>query len=60
VKSLREMADTFKRRSATFMEDGRRTLLDVSEAASRMDRKAGPQAAAAPLPGPRRAQPKRP
>jgi phospholipid/cholesterol/gamma-HCH transport system substrate-binding protein len=65
VKSLREMADTFKRRSATFMEDGRRTLLDVSEAANRMDRKAAPQStaapsAAAPLPGPRRPQPKRP
>jgi phospholipid/cholesterol/gamma-HCH transport system substrate-binding protein len=60
VKSLREMADTFKRRSATFLEDGRRTLLDVSEAANRMDRKAAPQAAAAPLPGPRRPQPKRP
>jgi phospholipid/cholesterol/gamma-HCH transport system substrate-binding protein len=60
VKSLRETADTFKRREATFMEDGRRTLLDISEAANRMDRKAAPQAAAAPLPGPRRPQPKRP
>jgi phospholipid/cholesterol/gamma-HCH transport system substrate-binding protein len=60
VKSLREMADTFKRRSATFMEDERRTLLDISEAANRMGSKAAPQAAAASLPGPRRAQPKRP
>jgi phospholipid/cholesterol/gamma-HCH transport system substrate-binding protein len=54
------MADTFKRRSATFMEDGRRTLLDVSEAANRMGSKAAPQSAASPLPGPRRPQPKRP
>jgi len=65
VKSLHEMADAFKRRSATFMEDGRRTLLDVSEAANRMGSKAAPQSAAAPsaaapLPGPRRPQPKRP
>jgi phospholipid/cholesterol/gamma-HCH transport system substrate-binding protein len=60
VKSLRETADTFKRHSATFMEDGRRTLIDLSEAANRMDRKNVPQTAAAPLPGPRRPQQKRP
>jgi phospholipid/cholesterol/gamma-HCH transport system substrate-binding protein len=55
VKSLREMADTFKQRSATVMEESRRTLQDISEAASRMDRKLNPQAAAAPSP-PRRAR----
>ena len=60
VKSLREMADTFKRRSATFMEDGRRSLIDVSEAANNMNRKIVPQAAAAPPPGPRRPEQKRP
>jgi phospholipid/cholesterol/gamma-HCH transport system substrate-binding protein len=65
VKSLHETADTFKRRSVVFMEDGRRTLSDISEAANRMGTKAAPQAAAAPssaapLPGPRRPQPKRP
>jgi phospholipid/cholesterol/gamma-HCH transport system substrate-binding protein len=61
VKSLREMADTFKRRSATFMEDGRRTLIDVSEAANNMSRKIVPQAAAAPppAPAPRRPEQKR-
>src|SRR6266481_4452065 len=47
VKSLREMANTFKQRTATAMEDGRRTLLDISEAANRMDRKTVPQAASA-------------
>jgi phospholipid/cholesterol/gamma-HCH transport system substrate-binding protein len=65
VKSLREMADTFKRRSATFMEDGRRTLIDLSEAANNMNRKIVPQAAAAPAsaptpaPAPRRPEQKR-
>jgi phospholipid/cholesterol/gamma-HCH transport system substrate-binding protein len=60
VKSLHETAVTFKRRSATFMEDGRRTLLDLSEAATRMDHKTAPQAAATPLRGPRRPQQQRP
>jgi phospholipid/cholesterol/gamma-HCH transport system substrate-binding protein len=54
------MAVTFKQRSATFMEDGRRTLLDLSEAASKMDRKNAPQAAAAPAAAPRRPEQKRP
>jgi phospholipid/cholesterol/gamma-HCH transport system substrate-binding protein len=58
VKSLRETADTFKQRSATVMEEGRRTLQDISEAAKAMDRKLGPQAAAATAP--RRIQQKRP
>ena len=63
MKSLREMADTFKQRSATVMEESRRTLQDISEAANRMDRKVVPQSAAAPAAGaaaPRRALPKRP
>jgi phospholipid/cholesterol/gamma-HCH transport system substrate-binding protein len=60
VKALHEMAVTFKQRSATFMEDGRRTLLDISEAASKMDRKNVPQAAAAPAAAPRRPEQKRP
>ena len=56
LKSLREMADTFKHRSATVMEESRRTLQDISEAANRMDRKLAPQAAGAPSPAaPRRA-----
>jgi phospholipid/cholesterol/gamma-HCH transport system substrate-binding protein len=61
VKSLHEMADAFKRRSATLMEDSRRTLSDISEAANRMDRKIAPQAAAAPppAPAPRRPEQKR-
>jgi phospholipid/cholesterol/gamma-HCH transport system substrate-binding protein len=56
VKSIRELADSFKKRSTVFMEDGRRTLLDLSEAANAMDHKLDPAAGPAP---PRRPQPKR-
>jgi phospholipid/cholesterol/gamma-HCH transport system substrate-binding protein len=60
MKSLRETANTFRQRSATVMEESRRTLQDISEAANRMDRKVAPQPAAAPGPAaPRRAAPKR-
>jgi phospholipid/cholesterol/gamma-HCH transport system substrate-binding protein len=58
VKALHEMAVTFKQRSVTFMEDGRHTLLDISEAASKMDRKNVPQAAT-PAATPRRPEQKR-
>jgi phospholipid/cholesterol/gamma-HCH transport system substrate-binding protein len=58
MKSLREMADTFRQRSATVMEESRRTLQDISEAAGRMDRKLVPQSAAGPV-APRRAAPRR-
>jgi phospholipid/cholesterol/gamma-HCH transport system substrate-binding protein len=61
MKSLRETANTFRQRSATVMEESRRTLQDISEVANRMDRKVAPQpAATAPGPAaPRRAPPKR-
>jgi phospholipid/cholesterol/gamma-HCH transport system substrate-binding protein len=62
MKSLREMANTFRQRSATVMEESRRSLQDLSEAANRMgtDRRLVPQPAAAPGPaGPRRPLPKR-
>ena len=36
VKSLHELADTMKKKSASFLEDTRRSLLDVSEAANKM------------------------
>ena len=58
VKSIHELAESFNKRSAIFMEDGRRTLLDISQAANKVDRKFVPQAASAPAPaGP---SPKRP
>jgi len=54
VKSLRELADTMKKKSAAFLEDTRRTLLDVSEAANKMSGTPSPQGASAPAPRPPR------
>jgi len=60
LQSLRELADTYKKKSAAFLEDGRRMLLDVSEAANNMTRKIDPTAIApAPQQPPRRPQQKR-
>ncbi len=60
VKSIRELADSFRLKSATAMEEGRRTLLDISDAANRMSQKLGPRTAASPPPAaPRRQSPKR-
>ncbi len=39
VKTIRELADSFNKRSAVFMEEGRRSLLDISEAATKVTRK---------------------
>ncbi len=50
VKSIRELAESFNKRSAIFMEDGRRTLFDISQAANKIDRKFVPQAASTPAP----------
>ena len=36
VKGLHELADSMKKKSASFLEDTRRSLLDVSEAANKM------------------------
>jgi phospholipid/cholesterol/gamma-HCH transport system substrate-binding protein len=55
LKSIRELAQSFNKRSAVFMEDGRRTLLDISEGASQFDRKFGPQPAGRTTPAPPRA-----
>jgi phospholipid/cholesterol/gamma-HCH transport system substrate-binding protein len=38
VKSIRELAESFDKRSAAFMEEGRRSLLDISQAAHKVDR----------------------
>jgi len=48
IKGLRELADTMKKKSASFLEDTRRSLLDVSEAANKMS--GTPSPAAAPRP----------
>jgi phospholipid/cholesterol/gamma-HCH transport system substrate-binding protein len=42
LKSIRELAQSFNKRSAVFMEDGRRSLLDISEAATKVTRKLDP------------------
>ncbi|SFJ16544.1 MlaD family protein [Bradyrhizobium sp. Gha] len=56
VKGLHELADTMKKKSASFLEDTRRSLLDLSEAANKMG---GMPAAAAPRPPRKPAQQKR-
>ena len=58
LKSLREVADTYKQKSATFLEDGRRMLSDVSEGANNFARKIDPQSTPVAAP-PRRVAPKR-
>jgi len=52
VKSIRELADSFNKRSGALMQEGRRSLLDVSQAAQKVTRKFDPQGAAAPAPPP--------
>ena len=54
VKTIRELADSFNKKSATVMEEGRRSLLDVSEAAVRVTRKFDPQAVSVGNPPPPR------
>jgi phospholipid/cholesterol/gamma-HCH transport system substrate-binding protein len=59
VQSIHELAESFNKRSATLMEEGRRTLVDVSLAASKMSGKLGAAGeAVAPAP-PRKPLPKR-
>jgi phospholipid/cholesterol/gamma-HCH transport system substrate-binding protein len=58
VKSIRELAESFNKRSAAVMEDGRRSLLDVSQGAIKVTRKFDPQAGADNPPSPR--SPRRP
>jgi phospholipid/cholesterol/gamma-HCH transport system substrate-binding protein len=47
VKSIRELAESFNKRSGPLMQEGRRTLLDISLAAQKVTRKFDPQAGAA-------------
>jgi phospholipid/cholesterol/gamma-HCH transport system substrate-binding protein len=44
VKSIRELAESFNKRSSALIEEGRRSLLDVSQAAIKVTRKFEPQA----------------
>jgi phospholipid/cholesterol/gamma-HCH transport system substrate-binding protein len=54
VKSLREMAETFNKKSGVVMEEGRRTLLDISASAVKVTRKLNPQAVSGDSPAPPR------
>jgi phospholipid/cholesterol/gamma-HCH transport system substrate-binding protein len=71
VKSIRELADDFDKRSGALIADGRRTLADISRAVTNFDRNpsrvifggsnnAAPAAAEAPPPPPRAAAPRPP
>jgi phospholipid/cholesterol/gamma-HCH transport system substrate-binding protein len=61
VKSIRELAESFNKRSAAFIEDGRRSLLDIDEAAINVSRKFDAQpgngGGAPPPAGPRQKRP---
>ena len=59
LKSLRELASTYKQKSATIMEESRRMLADVSEGANNFARKIDPRSMPASAP-PRRPAPRRP
>jgi phospholipid/cholesterol/gamma-HCH transport system substrate-binding protein len=54
VRTIRELAESFNKRSGAFMEEGRRSLLDISQAAVKVTRKFDPQAASGPTPPPPR------
>jgi phospholipid/cholesterol/gamma-HCH transport system substrate-binding protein len=44
LKSIHETADSFRKRSVVFLDEGRRTLLDISESAIKVTRKFDPPA----------------
>jgi phospholipid/cholesterol/gamma-HCH transport system substrate-binding protein len=54
VTTIRELADSFNKRSAAFMEEGRRSLLDISQGAVKVTRKFDPQAGNGGSPAPPR------
>jgi phospholipid/cholesterol/gamma-HCH transport system substrate-binding protein len=54
VKTIRELAESFNKKSGAVMEEGRRSLLDISQAAIRVTRKFDPQAASGDSPAPPR------
>jgi phospholipid/cholesterol/gamma-HCH transport system substrate-binding protein len=54
VKSIRELAESFNKRSGALMEEGRRSLLDISQQAMKVTRKFDPQAGSGETPPPPR------
>jgi phospholipid/cholesterol/gamma-HCH transport system substrate-binding protein len=58
IRSIRELAEGFNKKSGVVIEEGHRTLLDISQAAIKVTRKFDPQAAGADNP-PRSTQKRR-
>jgi phospholipid/cholesterol/gamma-HCH transport system substrate-binding protein len=56
LKSLRQLADSYKLKSAIFLDEGRRMLTDLSEGANNFSRKIDPQSVARARPQPAAAQ----
>jgi phospholipid/cholesterol/gamma-HCH transport system substrate-binding protein len=56
VRSIRELAESFNKHSGALMEEGRRSLLDISQAAINVTRKFDPQAGSGDTPPPPRRQ----
>ena len=56
VKTIRELAESFNKKSGALMEEGRRSLVDISQAAIKVTRKFNPQ----PVSGENPAPPRRP
>jgi phospholipid/cholesterol/gamma-HCH transport system substrate-binding protein len=54
VKFIRELAESFNKRSGALMEEGRRSLLDISQEAIKVTRKFEPQAGSGDNPPPPR------
>jgi phospholipid/cholesterol/gamma-HCH transport system substrate-binding protein len=54
VKSIRELADSFNKHSGALMEEGRRSLQDISDAAVNVTRRLDPQAVGGVNPAPPR------
>ncbi|WP_369720444.1 MULTISPECIES: MlaD family protein [unclassified Bradyrhizobium] len=48
IKEMHELADTMRKKSASYLEDGRKTLLDISEAANKMSGTPSPPVAPRP------------
>ena len=54
LKSIRELAESFNKKSGVLMEEGRRSLADISESANKVTRKFDPQGASDDNPRPPR------
>jgi phospholipid/cholesterol/gamma-HCH transport system substrate-binding protein len=54
VKTIRELAESFDKKSGTVMEEGRRSLVDISQAAIKVTRKFNPAAVSGDNPPPPR------